>query len=447
MTLDGMTRRRWMGGFATGTGAVALAACGAGGATGGSSGAQTAAKGKVVFMSQGADPNDEARYKPLIEQFNAKAGPVTTEHIQGDTGGSAVAAQGKLITLAASGTPPDVFWTHAYISPNLQKLGLLADINPYIKKDKDFKISSLFEAPVKDYEADGKQYGLPREATTMLLVYNKELFQKNGVALPTDNWTWDDFLKAAQQLTKPGASGGPTFGTGGFVEQGSNGSNIAYPKVWQEGGDVVDKARTKFTLHQSPAVEQMQWAADLVSKHHVHPFGAEWPGAAIRDSWNTGRIGMFVNISVWTNFNQSQFEWDVAPLPKGKTKSTRTASAGHSVTSGSKNKDAAWEWMRFLHSKASYEHWGKLGLTIPTHKEVASSSVFLNPTQPPKNAKVALDAFTYARSEPIAGDWGNVGAEVQKAMTEAYAGRATAASALGAISQIADALLAKVPGK
>lgn len=443
MTNGQMTRRRWLAAGATGLGAAGLAACGAGEA---GPGGQTAAKGKVVFMSQGADPVDEGRYKPLVEQFNAKAGPVTVELIQGDTGGSAVAAQGKIITLAAGGTPPDMFWTHAYVAPNIFKLGLTADINPYIKKDKDFKVANLFDAPVGDYLFDGKQTGLPREATTMVLVYNKELFQKNGVALPNDNWTWDDYLKAAQALTKPGAAGGATWGTGGFVEQGSNGSNVAYPKVWQEGGDVVDKTRTKFTLHQSPAVEQMQWVADLVAKHHVHPYGGEWPGPAIRDSWNTGRIGMFASISVWTNFNQSQFEWDITHLPKGKTRSTRTASAGHSMTTGSKNKDAAWEWMKFLHSKASYEHWAKGGLTIPTYKEVANT-VFVNPSQPPKNAKLALDAFSYARSEPIAGDWGTVGAEVQKAMLEAYSGQKTAASALGSIAQAIDALLAKVPGK
>ena len=88
--------------------------------------------------------------------------------------------------MAAAGTAPDVFWTHAYVSPNLTEArSCWTDINPYIKRDKDFKASNYFEAPFKDYEADGKQYGVPREATTTIVIINKELFQKSGVALPS----------------------------------------------------------------------------------------------------------------------------------------------------------------------------------------------------------------------------------------------------------------------
>ncbi len=165
----------------------------------------------------------------------------------------------------------------------------------------------MFEAPVKDYEIDGKQYGLPREATTMVTIINKELFQKNGVPLPSAEWTWDDFLKAAQQMTK-GDGTQKTWGAAGLAGgQGFSLYNI-YPKVWQEGGDIVDKGRTKFTLHQSPAVEQLQWIADLVNKQRVHPGPNDFPANAIIDSWNTGRIGMFVQICVYSNFNKAQFD-------------------------------------------------------------------------------------------------------------------------------------------
>ncbi|NBX47113.1 MAG: extracellular solute-binding protein [Chloroflexi bacterium] len=171
--------------------------------------APAAAKGKVVFMTQGTDPADEARYKPLGELFNDKKGSVTVDIIQGDAGGGAVNAQAKLIALVASGTAPDVFWTHAYISPNLQKLNLLADISPYLASDKDVKLTDFFEAATKDYNVGGKQYGLPREATTTNLVYNKELFAKNGVSLPDESWTWETYLDAAKKMT----GGSPTLST------------------------------------------------------------------------------------------------------------------------------------------------------------------------------------------------------------------------------------------
>jgi len=424
----------------------ALAACGqAGGAPGGQSSAGTAS-GKVTYMSQGTDPSDELRYKPLVDEYNAKKGPVTIELIQGDPGGSAATAQGKLIAMVASGTAPDVFWNHAYIAPTLIKLNMLADLQPFFKKDTTMKLSNYFEAPTKDYEFEGKQYGIPREATTTLLVYNKELFGKNGVSLPTDNWTWDDFLKAATQLTK-GEGAQKTWGVAGIV--GTGGAvYYSYPKVWEEGGDVVDKGHSKMTLHQSPAVDQMQYIVDLINKQKVHPWGADqFPGQNMQEGWATGRIGMAISISVYTNFNKAQFEWDVTHLPKGSkgNRVTRTASAGHSMTAASKNKDAAWEILKLLGAKSSYEHWAKNGLTIPTYKEVANGPIVLNPNQPPKSAKVALDAFSYARPEPISGDWGTVGTTISTAMNDAYGGKTDAKGALTAIVPVVESLLAKTP--
>ncbi len=448
MIIHQMTRRRWLSGALGATAAGVLAACGAGGGTsesgGTGTGAQSKPQGKVQFMSQNASPGDEERYRPIIDGFNNRNTGVTVELLQNAEGGGGVEAQSKVIALTAAGTPPDLFWTHAYVAPNLAKLGLTADINPYIKRDREFKLNSLYEAPVKDYEIDGKQYGLPREATTMIVIVNKELFQKNGVALPKADWTWDDFLKAAQQMSK-GSGSQQTWGAAGVAGgQGMSPFNI-YPKVWQEGGDIVDKSRTKFTLHQSPAVEQVQWLADLVNKQRVHPAPTEFPGSNLQESWNSGRIGMYVQISVYTNYNRAQFDWDIAPLPSGKTKATRTASAGHSVATGSKNKDASWEFLKTLASKPTYEHWANTGLTIPTHKQVAEA-MMTNPAQPPKSAKIALDAFSYARSEPISGDWGNVGAEVGKALAPVWSGQVDAKGALTPIVQTVESLLTKVPG-
>lgn len=439
MTKTQMSRRRWLAAGSTGLGAVALAACGA--ADGQAGGQSTAGKGKAVLMTQGSDINDENRYKPIVDEYNARKGPVTIEMMQG--GGGATDQQAKLITLIVSGSPPDVFWTHANISPTMVKLNLVAPFDTYIKNDKDFKLTNYFESALKNYEAGGKQYGIPREATAMVMVVNKELFQKNGVGLPTDNWTWDDFLKAAQAMSKPSAN--QTWGTS---QWGGKLSMAYYPyvKVWSEGGDLLDATRTKFTLHQSPGVDQIQWLADLMHKFKVAPTTDEYPGATLKEAWATGRIGMVPSIPVITDYKDATFDWDYYPLPRGsKGRVTRSASAGHSMTAASKNKDAAWEVIKFLGSKSTFEHWAKIGLTIPAHKEVATGPLVLNPSLPPKSAKVAQDAFAYARPEPITGDWGSVSGEISKALATVFAGTTTAGAALTAIVPVVESFLNKSP--
>lgn len=50
-------------------------------------------------------------------------------------------------------------------------------------------------------EAEGELYGLPYDTATMFLYYNADLFEQAGVALPTNEWTIDEFQTAAEQIT------------------------------------------------------------------------------------------------------------------------------------------------------------------------------------------------------------------------------------------------------
>jgi len=51
------------------------------------------------------------------------------------------------------------------------------------------------------YTIDGKSYGVPYRQDSWVLFYNKDLFDKAGVAYPDGSWTWDDYAKAAKDLT------------------------------------------------------------------------------------------------------------------------------------------------------------------------------------------------------------------------------------------------------
>jgi multiple sugar transport system substrate-binding protein len=425
---QGVARRHALASAAAAPPMLLLAACGAAGSPG--SAAPTAARGKVTFMSQQAGAVDQGRYKPVVDAFNATGGPVTIDLVEG--GGGVPEVLQKLITVVAADTVPDLFWTHAYINPSLAKARIPADITEYVKKDREFKLASYFETSLKDYEWDSKQYGISLWATTTVLVANLALFKQNGVAPPAETWTWDDYLKAAAQLTR-GSGGSQTWGVGSSTD------NFHIIKVWQEGGDMVDKTRSRFTLQDAPAVDQVQWVVDLVLKQHVQPDKSADPG------WNSGRVGMVVGLSDYNPYNKAEFEWDVFHLPRGKSRLTRTASAGLSLAAASKNKDAAWMAFKYLGSKPMYENLAKLGVTIPTLKEVASSPLVLKPDVPPKSAKVALDAFAYARTEPINGDWATVRSEYAKALAEAYTGSVSARAALAAIAPTVDQLLGKTP--
>jgi multiple sugar transport system substrate-binding protein len=41
---------------------------------------------------------------------------------------------------------------------------------------------------------EGSVYGFPRDIEVNVIYYNKDMFDAAGVAYPSDDWTWDDFL-------------------------------------------------------------------------------------------------------------------------------------------------------------------------------------------------------------------------------------------------------------
>ena len=265
------------------------------------------------------------------------------------------------------------------------------------------------------------------------MIINKELFQKSGVPLPSANWTWDDFLKAARQITR-GDGSMKTWGIGSFVGPASA-PYYAPIKAWQEGGNMVDKTRTKFTLHQTPAVEQMQWVADLVTRHRVHAYGDEFRGRTPR--------GVELRALRHVRPDQRLHQLQPGPVRLGHRAPAEGQDPGHPHRLGRPQHDRGeqeqgrtWEVLKMLGSKPSYEHWAKLGLTIPTFKEVAESPLVLNPNSPPKSAKIATDAFAYARPEPIGGTrtaWG----PNQQGNGQLFAGKLEAKAALQAIVPVA----------
>ena len=365
---------------------------------------------KLVFVTQSGQLS-ENRYNPILAKYKEKAPSVDVEVIW--AGASAAELQQKTLTLIAGGTPGDVFWTHTYTNAGLAKRKVPANLLDYTKKDASFKLDSFFDAAVKYFEQAGGQYAIPRETTSTVLVYNKKLFDESGVKYPAADWKWDNFVEAAVKLTK-GEGSNKQFGSAGFQQTGFSWYTLI--RAWQEGADIVNAERNKFTLNEPNGIKAVQWIQDLVHQHKAHATSVDLSAQGADVVFASGKVAMILNISVYSAFNNAPFEWDITHLPTGSTgkQVTRNASAGHSLFSGSKSQDAGWELIKHLGSLESFEHLASTGLQIPTLKAVAEKS--LSGTTKPPSAKIGLDALSYARPEPVTGDWIAVHRELTTAM-------------------------------
>lgn len=102
----------------------------------------------------------------------------------------------KVITQLAGGTAPDVF----QFSPG--DVPLIADyavnLSDYVGKELD--LSDVPESNLADGTYNGKIQSIPLSMQTCCLFLNKTMFDKTGVSIPGNNWTWDDYYALVSEL-------------------------------------------------------------------------------------------------------------------------------------------------------------------------------------------------------------------------------------------------------
>ena len=302
----------------------------------------------------------------------------------------------KLQAQAAAGEMPDVFYYVSDRLPALVHRGAVLDLMPLIKKDSSVALSAFFpkiiESCQKPAEGGAAQelYCFPFHFSTDVLFYNKDLFDKAGIAYPNNNWTWDDFAHAAQQLT--GKKNGSTLQFGTLQPR-------PLLLVKSYGGECFDQDHC--VIASVPTRKSLEFLESLVEK------GLAPQTAALRDVevmdgvslFSTGRIGMLVGRTyMLPEFSKlNNFDWDVALVPKGNRRYSRLAVGGNCISAKTQHPQEAWEFVRYFSSPEAWKILGEFRNCVPANRTAARSDVFLH--TPPLGIKTFIEALDTAEIE------------------------------------------------
>ena len=144
-------------------------------------------------------------YTAIKEGFEASHPGVTIEWVD-------LASQDyniKASTMLSGGDTTDLYCVKELSDlQNWSKEGLVVPMNDMIAADGyDMSKYAGMDACYVSL-ADGQQYALPFRADFWVMFYNKDLFDKAGVAYPTNDWTWDEYAAIAREVAeKTGAYG------------------------------------------------------------------------------------------------------------------------------------------------------------------------------------------------------------------------------------------------
>lgn len=312
----------------------------------------------------------------------------------------------KLTTEYSSGTAPDITWIPGASMADYASKGVLLDIMPLASKDSAFKLTDYYDAPLKELQHDGKLWGLPRDISTMVIYYNKDLLKAKGADDPADlaakgQWNWDNFLKVAQKVTGDGTYGfsfSNWWGLWGYFAYGG-------------GGSLFNADRTACGLDLPGSVKGLQFMSDIFNKYKVAPPpGAE--GGVGETDFLAGKVGMFPNGRWMTPGirQNAKFDFSVVEMPEGPGgKSTWLFWGAYAVSAKTKSPDAAWQVLKLLTSADVQGQVAALGTNIPSNKAQAAVDAFLN-SKPPADNTPFIKGASYAVAEiPLwTGNWGDI---------------------------------------
>lgn len=300
----------------------------------------------------------------------------------------------KLPTLIAGGMAPDVFELNYENFVSYAAKGVLLDLGPLAQADKGFDPGVLYPRAYNAFNYGGMQLGLPETFSTVVLFYNKDLFDAAGVAYPASDWTWSDAVAAAEQMTDADAGVWGLYSPIQFWE--------FYKKVAQNNGSFFNEDKTQVTLNSPQCVEALQTMIDLVSKHHVMPTDAELGGVSSGDLFKAGNLAMEVTgIWMFAAYADSPFEWDIQVEPGMEEHATHFFANALSVFAATKHPEEAWEWVKFFTSSPEMASIRvKSGWELPTLDNPALFEDYLKQS-PPDNRAAVFQSLEYAIVPPV----------------------------------------------
>ncbi|KAB8145852.1 sugar ABC transporter substrate-binding protein [Chloroflexia bacterium SDU3-3] len=368
--------------------------------------------------------------KPVIEEFE-RTHPTIKIKFENVSVSSEYWTQ--LQSTLSDGTGPDIFYPQVYQVDKMGKSGYLLDLNPYLARDR-IDTAAYDQKAFEMYQFDQKQYGLPVDLVPVVIAYNRDMFDAAGLPYPTDDWTWDDFLAAAQKLTldKDGDGAVDQYGVDQFT-------NYWPVYLWSKTGHGVfddERAPTQFLLGEQDSVDALQWLADLTAKHHVMPTSAERGESSDLFLDGKAAMTMLAHRQLPQYLRNAAFSWDLAAFPHGKARVVRVDGSAFVINAHTAHPDEAWEFVKFL---AGPEGHGvrmlvSLQQMLPSLSALQQTDDFLRPKERPTLHKDAFlpttDTVRISMYQPITALYEPVSQIEGESLGKLWEGKITAAEAV-----------------
>lgn len=364
---------------------------------------------------------------PIAQELWAKDYPDVDLNIQ------ALPINGYLDKFTASalgGSPPDVVDIDTTWVSTVAAQGLLQPLDDLVSR---LPVDDLAPAVWEASQYKGVQYAVPNRSGPGVFYYNKTVFDRAGVAYPTNDWTYDDLLDMAIKLTIPGEQYG--MGIAADISDPSNVTTGFAPMLWAMGGDFLTPDGSAPAINNDEGVAAITFWSDLYLKHKVTPEGTPnfTTSRDLQPLFEANKVGMIAQGSnAFDAFVKNpDLQWGVVLAPHGIS---RGGGWTMGIPEGASNPESARDFLAWL---VQPEIMAQVMNRTPSNQKALD----LPPWNDPAKA-IFKDAEAGARATPSVAGWFQMQEatilELQKVLVGQSTPQEAADAAAAAIARILD---------
>jgi multiple sugar transport system substrate-binding protein len=349
-----------------------------------------------------------------------------------------------IVTSRTAGTSPDIYHLYNLWLPEFTgESGMLSAPPEEMVAEI---VANAPQAVIDGVSVNDQVWGYPTEVNTYLLLYNKRLLQEAGYSAPPADW--EELKEIAAAITRKDDTG--AVSQVGFGVLPAWDSGVVHPfltMLLSNGGEYLleDLSGTAFNSEQG--LETLQLYADLVANGGLDMSVSGW-------DFPNGKVGMVVMANWWRATLQASeaIDYDtevgVAPVPvgpSGSESSTLSYNWLWSVDAGSRQQEAAWEFVRCLNVERQAGQGSPMGDYLVHALGAIPSMIYDQQAFAGDLGDFFLTAFVdstgYARPEPIVRGGQEVKTIFQAQIEAVLTGLADPGSALQAAAEKGDQVL------
>ncbi len=344
----------------------------------------------------------------IVEFFNEGNPDIAIEPIYVGNYG---ALQQKLLASAEADTLPALSQAYGNWTAKLIPRGVVQELDSFINDPEEGFTEEEWEAiwaPFKEMITWGETtYAVPFNKSTYVLYYNTDAFEEYGLSAPKD---MEELFFDAMMLTED-------FDGDGEIDQYGMGfrTTIDHFVVFLRANDgkileINPDGSFNITIDSPEAEEALQFMYDMIHEYEI----AYTQGGYLDGIFGDGKIAMFIETIASKPYVESacvgKHGWAWAPVPKWEVQAPPFAGTDLIMFSNisEEEKQAAWEFMKFLLSPEIQAFWSVKTGYMPAVKTALETPQWKEYIKQNPDAEVPISQIEYGSVDPNVGVWNEV---------------------------------------